>query len=144
MLSGSQSIINYLLSLNPKISTLLIGSTAQNIARIGSWVEFSSYRIQELDLVLLRENVDKDSFALAMADLDITLDTLNSHLKLRTFLTGYSYTLSDLAVSIALRPYFERIISKETRAKFNHVSRWFNFCSSLSEVVQTFGYIKLI
>ncbi len=144
VLSGSFPIVNYLLSLNSQVSQSLVGNTAQSKSLNGSWLEFSSYRIQELDLVLLAQNVDKEASTLAQKDLETTLESLNNHLQLRTFLSGYQYSLSDLAVSTSLRPYFERVILKEQRDKYSHVTRWFNFCTSLSEVVQAFGYVKFL
>ena len=88
------------------------------------------------------ENVDNDSFNEGLKDLELTLEILNNHLKLKTFLSGYKYSLADLAVSTSLRPYFEGVIEKDLSERYKHITRWFNYCSSIGESVQVFGFAK--
>jgi glutamyl-tRNA synthetase len=53
-------------------------------------------------------------------NIPLHMDTLESHLSLRSFLVGYTLSMADIAVWGALYPYSKQLISRP------HLSRWFN------------------
>eukprot|EP01090_Pellita_catalonica_P004136 TRINITY_DN1397_c0_g1_i2.p1 TRINITY_DN1397_c0_g1~~TRINITY_DN1397_c0_g1_i2.p1 ORF type:complete len:785 (-),score=122.53 TRINITY_DN1397_c0_g1_i2:42-2330(-) len=69
---------------------------------------------------------------------DIThLDFVNKHLTLRTYVIGYSLTIGDIALFLALhqsKAYNQIATDKKRRNAVFHIRRWFSFIESIKEI----------
>jgi len=71
------------------------------------------------------------------------IESLNSHLVLRTYFVEHTFTPADVAIYIGLMmsDFWDGIIETNKRIKYKHLVRWFNYCKSYVQFSET---VKLL
>ena len=118
---GSHSVSRTLATLHP--SSGLYGSSPAVASQIDYWVDLAQDS--------LKKSTD-------FHRLNATIELINSHLKLRSFLVGYSVSLADYAVWGALKAnsVFNSQLKNGKTGSIEHLGRWFVYIASLPQVKQ--------
>jgi elongation factor 1-gamma len=83
------------------------------------------------------------SYERAKIDLASALQTLNTHLKDKSYLVNDRITLADIVIVSAL-VYPLKLVADELYLKpYAHVVRWFTTCVSLPEFQAVVGHVQL-
>jgi len=82
---GTPNILKYLARQIPQLK--LYGEGPAAASSVDSWIDFARLNLGKADL----------------ARIGATLETLDTHLRMRVYLVGYSLTLADLIVFDALK-----------------------------------------
>ncbi|KAL6046191.1 glutamate--tRNA ligase [Balamuthia mandrillaris] len=117
VLRGDVTIARYLARLDSSKGLYGVVTDPFSSSDVDQWIDFSVQR--------LHKDTPNPAFVAAC-------DLLNKHLALRSYLSGYSITLADVAVwaSISAHPSWANI-SKSKNSQ--HILRWLLHCDSLPE-----------
>ncbi|KAJ3068345.1 hypothetical protein HDU98_008466 [Podochytrium sp. JEL0797] len=117
-LNGTYPVLRYLSKIHPANAHILGTADPVKASQIDYWLDFS-----------------EDSLApdAGFKPLAVAFSALNSHLKMRSFLVGYSVTLADIACWGALKanPVFITRVKASEQELGTYLTRWFNHVDSL-------------
>jgi len=139
-ISGTNTIMRYLLSTHEQTKNDILGANNdKSDALITMWTDFCSFNIWPLiphviGQIIGKTQKNKDVFNMAIEDLMIVLKKIDSHLSLRTFLVGNSFTYADLIVASSLNLFFTLILDENKRSQCPNVTRWFMFSSNVPQL----------
>ena len=147
-ISGTVPISKYLLSLNPSIYNTLFGETQLQNSNIEMWVDFVNFKIRPfhehlISPILSGAQQNEQIQELANKDLSTVLAELNSFLKLKSFLVGFSVTFADLYLSVNLYPYFTLLLDESKRSEFPNVTRHYFYVANMSFFTNVLGRPRL-
>ncbi|KAJ3417380.1 hypothetical protein HDV05_004845 [Chytridiales sp. JEL 0842] len=131
-LAGPYKVLRYLSRYNTENATILGYTDPIKASQIDYWLDFCQ---------------DSLSPEAGFKPLASAFSTLDSHLRLRSFLVGYSLSLADIACWGALKaiPIFNKQL-KSGNELGTYITRWFNHVESLafaSEAVAAFEKAKV-
>lgn len=126
----------------------LLGNDSFSAAQIQSWIEFTSNEVEVPATVSCYPiigwmNLHNEAFEKAKKDLNIALQTIDSHLKTKTFLVGERLTLADITLATALLLPFKLLFDEKLRKTFSCATRWFTTCVNQPEFVRVVGHTVL-
>ena len=124
----SNAIIRFLARLRKELG--LYGSSQYEEGLIDQWLELSSLEYEPAILALVLPILgwapatgDKE---LIWADINRSLEILNTHLKFKTFLVGNRVSLADISLASILSLGYLFAFEQKTRDNFVNVTRWFS------------------
>ncbi|KAJ3112513.1 hypothetical protein HDU96_004494 [Phlyctochytrium bullatum] len=126
--TGINPVLRYLCRIDPESAKVLGATDALKMTQIDHWLDFC------------HDNLNPDAGFKPLAN---AFSTLDSHLRLRSFLVGYSVSLADLACWGALKaiPIFNKQL-KSGGDVGSYVSRWFNYLESLEFVLSAVADVE--
>ncbi len=98
------------------------------------WIDFINFKIKPLEGFIIKEdkvNTKDETAKTALLDMEIILNELNEHLKLRSFMVLHSITLADLYLALNLVPYFYFVFNKNKLMKYPYIYRLFIYVCKL-------------
>ncbi|KAI9337989.1 tRNA synthetases class I, catalytic domain-containing protein [Obelidium mucronatum] len=118
-LAGTYPVLRYISRVSPDYAQALGVTDAVKSSQIDYWLDFS------------KDNLGSDA---GFKPLAVAFSTLNSHLKMRSFLVGYNVTLADIACWGALKanPVFVTRVKGTDNELGTYLTRWFNHVDSLN------------
>ncbi|KAJ3084169.1 hypothetical protein HDU99_002883 [Rhizoclosmatium hyalinum] len=122
-LNGTYPVLRYISRISPEFGAALGVSDSVKASQIDYWLDFC------------KDNLGAE---VEYKPLAIAFNTLNSHLKMRSFLVGYNVTLADIACWGALKsnPIFATRVKAENNVLGPYLTRWFNHVESLNFAAQ--------
>lgn len=140
-ISGTIPITKYLLSLNENMQKTLMGDNINIICSVEMWIDFINFKIRPLEAFLIKDKkpLTEEASKIALEDLDIVINELNEHMKLRSFMILHSVTLADLYLVLNLHPYYNYLFDDKKKQSFAYVTRLFNYVSKLNFFIDLFN-----
>mmetsp|Transcript_2876 Transcript_2876/g.3356 ORF Transcript_2876/g.3356 Transcript_2876/m.3356 type:complete len:402 (+) Transcript_2876:22-1227(+) len=143
----SNAIARYCARLNGN-QAKLFGRSAIEEAQVEQWLDWVRGEVEVPGAVwlypifgIIEEN--PQATKLAIEDVKKAMDTLDLHLKTRTFLVGHRLTLADIVVSQTLTPFYKMVFDAGFRKKYTNVNRWFNTCVNQKTFIAVAGEVAL-
>ena len=143
----SNAIARYCARLNDN-KAKLFGRSAIEEAQVEQWLDWVRGEVEVPGAVwlypifgIIEEN--PQATKLAIEDVKKAMDTLDQHLKTRTFLVGHRLTLADIVVSQTLTPFYKMVFDAGFRKKYTNVNRWFNTCVNQKTFIEVAGEVAL-
>ena len=159
VLKGSTTVARYLASITaPSTNAFLLGRDKWEQAKVSEWIECLSSNLERIAQEQLLPRIlkperfeneevfsfDDDSvYPVFARELFSLLGTLNTHLKLRTFLVGDQVTLADVQVVCALSTLFKFVVDEPRQLDFPHVTRHFVACTAMPQFNGVLGPTSL-
>lgn len=115
------------------------------------WLEFSNIELRPLLQEIYGQihntrTPNQEKYQYSVVELLRVLETLNNHLKIRTFFVGDSLGCVDISLACHLDLAFKyaliknrSVISEETRKKVPHLLRWLRFVRNTPPFVEVLG-----
>jgi len=126
----------------------LFGRSAIEEAQVEQWLDWVRGEVETPGAVwlypifgLIEEN--PQATKLAIEDIRKAMDTLDQHLKTRSFLVGERLTLADIVVSQTLTPFYKMVFDAGFRKKYTNVNRWFETCVNQKNFLAVAGKVEL-
>jgi elongation factor 1-gamma len=143
-LSGSVAIYKFLIAENPTLYEILFGSDNKRKAQVESWIEFTSNNIwpfynEIIGQITGKVEAHEEVFKTAINDFTQVLSKIEKHLTFKTFLVDHKVSIADIALTVALYPYFSLVLDGKMRDSIPNVTRWFSFVANLKEVSSVLG-----
>lgn len=143
----SNAIARYCARLNGN-KAKLFGRSAIEEAHVEQWLDWVRGEVEVPGAVwlypifgIIEEN--PQATKLAIEDIKKALDTLDEHLKTRSFLVGERLTLADIVVSQTLVPFYKMVFDAGFRKKYTNVNRWFTTCVNQKTFLEVAGEVEL-
>jgi hypothetical protein len=141
-ISGTIPITKYLLSLNENMQKTLIGDNINIVCSVEMWIDFINFKIRPLEAFLIKDKkatLTEEASKIALEDLDIVMNELNEHMKLRSFMILHSVTLADLYLILNLYPFYNYLFDDKKKQSYAYVTRLFSYVSKLNFFMNLFN-----
>ncbi|XP_069775606.1 valine--tRNA ligase isoform X2 [Narcine bancroftii] len=139
---GASAVAHYL------VPERMRGSGSKEAALVRQWLSYADIEVMPSScawafpaLGLMKHNIQ--AVERAQLDLRKTLQFLDNHLKLRTYLVGEAVTLADIAVTCALLLPYQHVFEPDFRKPYVNVNRWFMTCVNQPEFKRALGEVRL-
>jgi elongation factor 1-gamma len=139
-LYGASSIARHLARLVR--DTDLLGCTFFESALVEQWVDFSSYELEPMCVVLTLTPSDYPDRDAHVEEAKKLLGVLDRFLLDRTYFVGDSITLADICITSALVEPYEQVMSAEFLEPFPNVRRWFDTCIHQKPFAAVLGELR--
>ena len=109
------------------------------------WIDFINFKIRPLEGFLIKDKkatLTEEASKMALADLEIVMNELNHHMKLRSFMVLHSVTLADLYLILNLYSFYNYVFDDKKKQSFPYVTRLFSYVSKLSIFTDLFNNDK--
>jgi len=142
----SNAILRYVGGLNPGLS--LLGDNNWHRAQVNQWIDWSVSQLEppihQLTMSVYGW-IDTDNVHLNRAANEAiqSLQILDKHLKLNSFVVGNSITIADIAIASLLVNSMRFLLDEPHRKDFISVTRWFESIANQVPFKKVWGVIHL-
>jgi len=143
----SNAILRYVAGLNPALN--LAGSDNWKQGQVAQWLEWETNELEpplhQLSVTAYGwlEASNNPHLTRAAGEAIHSLQILDKHLKLNTFLVGNTITIADIAVASLLVNPMKFFFEETHRKQFSSITRWFNTISSQEPFKRVWGKVHL-